>query len=48
MKYVGKEDCIIVTCDKSIIGKNVIYCKNKRLDPVEIARIILKNNAIKR
>ena len=42
MKYVGKEDCIVVTCDKTIEGKNVIYVRNKNLDPEEIAKIIIK------
>lgn len=42
MKYVGKEDCIVVTCDKTIEGKNVIYVRNKKLDPEEIAKIIIK------
>jgi uncharacterized protein (DUF1919 family) len=46
LKYVDKDDCLVVTCDKSITGKNVIYVKNKNLDPIEIAEIILKENKI--
>lgn len=41
VKYLNKEDCIVVTCDKTIAGKNVIYVQNKNLDPKDIAKIIL-------
>lgn len=42
IKYVGKDDCIIVTCDRSIIGENVVYVENKNMDPKEIAEILVK------
>jgi hypothetical protein len=42
MKYVDKDNCLVVTCDMDIKGDNVIYVKNKKLDPEEIARIIIK------
>lgn len=45
-KYVDKEDCLVVTCDKSIEGNNVIYVKNKKLDPEEIAKIIIKERGL--
>lgn len=46
LKYVNKDDCIVVTCDKSIIGKNVVYSRSKNIDPKEIAQIILDNKHI--
>lgn len=44
LKYVDKEDCIVVTCNKNIKGENVIYVQNKKLDPKDIAKIILTND----
>ena len=46
VKYVNKEDCIVVTVDKTIKGNNVVYVAKKTLDPSDIARIILRNRKI--
>lgn len=43
LNYVGKEDCIVATCDRSIVGKNVVYTPAKIMNPKDIAEIILKN-----
>jgi hypothetical protein len=48
LKYVDKDNCIVVTCDKTIAGKNVIYVPNKNLDPVDIAEIIIKELNLKK
>ena len=40
LKYVNKENCIVATCQKDIIGQNVVYVQNKNLDPKDIAKII--------
>ena len=42
LKYVDKKDCLVVTTDKMIKGDNVVYVKSKKLDPEEIAKIIIK------
>lgn len=44
LKYVNKDDCIVVTCDTNISGNNVVYVINNEIDPKEIAQIILNNN----
>jgi len=46
LKYVDKEDCIVVTCDRNIIGKNVVYSRDKNIDPIEIAQTILNEKRI--
>lgn len=42
MKYVNKEDCIVVTVDRNIKGNNVVYVAKKTMDPKDLARIILR------
>lgn len=46
IKYVDKEDCIVVTVDKGIKGNNVMYVARKNLDPEVIAKIILRSGKI--
>lgn len=46
IKYVNKEDCIVVTVDKSIKGENVVYVAKKTMDPKDMARIILRTGKI--
>lgn len=46
IKYVGKDDCIVVTVDKTIKGNNVVYVARKNLDPEVIAKIILRTMKI--
>ena len=43
LKYIEKDDCIVVTCDKEIDGRNVVHTNGKNLDPKEIAKIILQD-----
>ena len=47
MKYVSRDDCIVVTVDRTIKGSNVVYVARKTMDPKDIARIILRNKTIK-
>ena len=46
VKYVGKEDCIVVTVDKTIKGNNVVYVARKTMEPLDIAKIILSYKKI--
>jgi len=46
IKYVNREDCIVVTVDKTIKGKNVVYVAKKTMEPKDIARIILSKNVL--
>jgi uncharacterized protein (DUF1919 family) len=46
IKYLNKENCIVVTADKSIKGNNVVYVARKSIDPKDIARIILHTGKI--
>lgn len=46
IKYVDKEDCIVVTVDKTIKGKNVIYVAKRTMEPKDIARIILSKKVL--
>ena len=46
IKYVDKDDCIVVTVDKTIKGNNVVYVARKNLDPEVIAKIILRTMKI--
>ena len=41
--YLNKDNCIIATCNRDIVGRNVIYTHDKNVDPEEIARTILQN-----
>lgn len=43
VKYVNKEDCIVVTVDKTIKGTNVVYVAKRTMEPRDIARIILRS-----
>lgn len=43
LKYINKENCIVVTCDRNIIGKNVVYTDTPNIDTKEIANIILSD-----
>ena len=47
LKYINKDNCIVVTNDKSINGYNVIHTKSKKLTPNEIAEIIIKDEVFK-
>lgn len=42
IKYVNKEDCIVVTVDRTIKGNNVIYVAKKNMEPRDLAKIILR------
>ena len=42
IKYVGKNDCIVMTDDKTITGDNVIYVRSKTMDPKEMSDVLLK------
>lgn len=42
LKYVDKEDCIVVTVDRTIKGKNVVYVAKRTMEPRDIAKIILR------
>lgn len=46
VKYVNKEDCIVVTVDKTIKGNNVVYVAKKTMEPKDIARIILARKVL--
>ena len=46
INYVNKDDCIVVTVDKTIKGNNVIYVAKKTLDPTTIADIILNKKKL--
>ena len=43
LKFLNKDNCIIVTCNKEIVGKNVIYCDNKNIDTIEIASLVINS-----
>lgn len=43
LKYTDKDDCVIVTCDRTISGKNVFYVPNNKMDPNDIADLILNH-----
>lgn len=43
LKYIDKEDCLVVTADKTLSGSNVIYMSSTKLDPKDISKIILKS-----
>lgn len=44
LQYINKNDCLIVTADKTLTGDNIIYVPHKKLDPEEISKIILESN----
>lgn len=46
INYVNKDDCIVVTVDRTIKGNNVIYVAKKTLDPTTIADIILNKKKL--
>lgn len=46
LNFVDKDDCIVVTSDEIIKGKNVIYCDNRNVDTKEIADIIIQSGIL--
>ena len=43
LKFLNKDNCIIVTCNKEIVGKNVIYCDSKNMNTVELASLVINS-----